>query len=103
MKRRLMENRGIGTLKTKLDEVANIYCALLMLLESAVHKLDMKDIYQNFRERDIKITEAVLPLGEQIKMAEGYHERLVLLQEEIYKLKKLNFKVFQEWMTLEKG
>jgi len=77
-------------LETKLDEVANIYDGLLMLLESTVYKISMKETNQNLYKRGIRLTEAVISLGDQISSVESYYERLINLNDEISKLKRVN-------------
>ena len=88
MKRKPRKYKKIDLLETKLDEVANIYDALLMTLESAVYKLKMRETFQHFHERGMKFTEAVAPLEDQIKSVDIYYDRLISLNREIDKLKK---------------
>jgi hypothetical protein len=77
-------------LKTKLDEVAGIYDGLLMLLESTAYKISIKETRQNFRNRGIKLKEAIISIGDQIDSVEFYYDRLIKLDEEISRLKNVN-------------
>ena len=91
MKRILVENKN-NFLKTKLDVVANIYNALVVILESIVYKFEMKETYQYFRERGMKFTEAVDPLEDQIKSVDIYYDMLISLDNEITKLKHVKLR-----------
>ena len=77
-------------LKTKLDEVANIYCGLLMLLEKTVYKISMKETNQNLHKKGLRLTEAIILIGDQIDSVESYYDRLAKLNEEISRLKNVN-------------
>jgi len=77
-------------LKTKLDEVANIYDGLLMLLESMVYKISMRETNQNLYRKGIRLTEAIISFADQINSVESYYERLISLNDEISKLKRVN-------------
>jgi len=77
-------------LKTKLDEVASIYDGLLMLLESTVYRISIKETRQNFCNRGIKLKEAIISIGDQINSVESYYDRLIKLNEEISRLKNVN-------------
>jgi hypothetical protein len=79
-------------LETKLDEVANIYDGLLMLLESAVHKISIKETHQNIRKRGIKFKEAIISLGDQIITVESYYNRLTDLNEEFSRLDQVDLR-----------
>jgi len=75
---------------SKLDEVANIYGGLLMLLESMVYKISMRETNQNLYRKGIKLTEVIISLGDQINSVESYYERLISLNDEISRLKRVN-------------
>ena len=92
MKRKLVKNKKIVLLRTELDVVANIYGALLVNLESIVYELEMKEIYQRFRERGIKFTKSVASLEDQIKTVDRYYDSLILLDNKITKLKHIELR-----------
>ena len=77
-------------LETKLDEVANIYDGLLMLLESTVYKISIRETNQNLYKKGIRLTEAVISIGDQINSVEFFYDRLTNLNEEILRLKRVN-------------
>jgi hypothetical protein len=79
-------------LKTKLDEVANIYDGLLMLLESTVYKISMEETNHNLYKKGIRITEATISIGDQINAVESYYDRLTKLNEEISRLKYVDLR-----------
>ena len=83
MKNRFSE--GI-ILETKLDEVAAIYDGLLMMLENAVYEFSMKETFQSFKKRGIKLKETMTPLGRQIETVRLYRNRLIRLHKEIRRL-----------------
>jgi hypothetical protein len=79
-------------LETKLDEVANIYDGLLMLLEQTTQKISMKETNHKLFKKGLRFKEATISLGKQINTIEFYNDRLIKLNEEIAKLNQVDLR-----------